>query len=185
MTFQKLPSSMPQTPSSNGHDNRRELVAKRVRLMFGCFRRGEAEDVKTYTAAVANVLLDYSEDIIVSVTEPATGLPVKFDWLPTLKQVRDECERLKDLRAPVTRAAALLEKPVASEAEREAVAARMRALREELAAKSEVAKRIEASPVERALREGDEAKAKELAQQTMAGVRLSDEALRKFSGLAA
>lgn len=62
--------------------------------MFGCYRKGEANDPETYVAAITATLARYPEDVIISVTHPASGLPVKQNFLPTVKEVFDACEEL-------------------------------------------------------------------------------------------
>lgn len=42
-------------------------------------------------AAVTAVLSRYPEAVITEVTHPATGLPAKQNWLPTIKEVTDAC----------------------------------------------------------------------------------------------
>ena len=49
-------------------------------------------------AAVTAVLSRYPRDVIKNVTHPATGLPVKSDFLPTVKEVFDACEGLMQSR---------------------------------------------------------------------------------------
>jgi len=146
--------------------------------MCGCYRRGEASDPTTYTVAVATVLLGYDDAIIVDVTDPANGLPSKLQWLPAVAEVKAECERLKALRSPPQPRALPRPEREISEAERERVAAKMRALAAELGAGA-----AEAPPMgdgERALRDGDEARAVAIAQQGMIGVALSYEARVKM-----
>jgi len=62
--------------------------------MFGCYRKGDANDPETYTAAVAAVLAQYPPDVVTSVTDPRSGLPGRMQWLPTVKEVRDACEAI-------------------------------------------------------------------------------------------
>jgi hypothetical protein len=69
-----------------------KYAAERARLLFGCYRRGDANDPETYVAAITATLARYPEDIIREVTHPANGLPTKNDFLPTVKEVFDACE---------------------------------------------------------------------------------------------
>ena len=68
---------------------------ERTRLMFGCYRKGDANDPDTYTAAVAAVLAEYPAEVIKAVTDPRTGLPRKVSWLPTVKEISDACDAQK------------------------------------------------------------------------------------------
>lgn len=67
-------------------------AAERARLLLGCYRTGDANDPETYVAAITAILARYPENIITEVTHPATGLPKKKGWLPTVKEVFDACE---------------------------------------------------------------------------------------------
>lgn len=60
--------------------------------MFGCFRKGEANDPETYTAAVSAVLSLYSPEIVHRITDPRTGLAGRSKFLPTVSEVREACE---------------------------------------------------------------------------------------------
>lgn len=67
-------------------------AAKKARLLFGCYRKGDANDPDTYVAAITAVLSRYPEDVIRMVTHPAKGLPIRTQFLPTVKEVFDACE---------------------------------------------------------------------------------------------
>lgn len=45
-------------------------------------------------AAITAVLARYPEQVVTEVTHPATGLPAKKSWLPTVKEVRDACDEI-------------------------------------------------------------------------------------------
>ena len=62
--------------------------------MFGCYRKGDANDPDTYVAAITATLARYPEDVIRDVTHPATGLPTQKDFLPTVKEVFTACEAI-------------------------------------------------------------------------------------------
>lgn len=59
--------------------------------MFGCFRKGEANDPDTYVAAITATLARFPEQVITEVTHPAMGLPTKKSWLPSVKEVYEAC----------------------------------------------------------------------------------------------
>lgn len=62
-------------------------------MLFGCYRKGDANDPEIYTAAIAATLADYSLEVVQYVTDPRTGLASKLKWLPTVAEVREECDR--------------------------------------------------------------------------------------------
>lgn len=95
--MKSLGTSLPQQIGSwNGSErstnDRAEYATERARTLFGCYRKGDANDPDTYVAAVAAVLSEYPDDTIWTVTDPRAGLPSKVGWLPTVKEVRDACE---------------------------------------------------------------------------------------------
>lgn len=144
-------------------------MTERVRLLFGSFRAQGAVDAATFTVAVASVLLEYPEDIIVDVTDPARGLPAKIEWL-SVKAVRDECERLKAVRYPPAPRPRQIEREISDE-ERERVARKFRDLADSLGAPERV---IIEDPVKAA-----EARLEAAKINGWSG-KLSDEALSKF-----
>lgn len=66
-------------------------AAQRARLMFGCFRKGEANDPDTYVAAITATLARFPEEIITAVTHPTSGLPIQEEWLPSVRRVYLAC----------------------------------------------------------------------------------------------
>ena len=61
-------------------------------MMFGCYRKQDANDPEIYVAAVTAILSEYPDSVIETVTDPRTGLPSKIKWLPTVAEVKSECE---------------------------------------------------------------------------------------------
>lgn len=43
-------------------------------------------------AAVTAILSEYPDQVIEAVTDPRTGLPSKIKWLPSVAEVKAECE---------------------------------------------------------------------------------------------
>jgi hypothetical protein len=59
--------------------------------LFGCYRRGEANDPDTYVAAITAILAEYDVETIKHVTDPRTGLPRKTNFLPTIPELDKAC----------------------------------------------------------------------------------------------
>lgn len=96
-------SSKPLTNSSRAlgqtltrHAEQTEFATERARLLLGQFRRGEANDPAVFVTSVAAVLSRYRREIIIEVTDPRTGLALKTNWLPTIREVGDACQALDD-----------------------------------------------------------------------------------------
>lgn len=100
--MQRLGTSLPpltnlsneSAPSTSRQTETVMYAAERARVLFGCYRKGEANDPETYAAAVAAVLSEYPENIIRAVTDPRCGIPSRSDWLPTVAEVKKACEAL-------------------------------------------------------------------------------------------
>lgn len=91
-SFKQLTISVEKLPGSTGRqESLTSYAAERARLLLGCYRTGDANDPETYVAAITAILARYPEEIITSVTHPATGLPQQKNWLPTIKEVADAC----------------------------------------------------------------------------------------------
>lgn len=61
--------------------------------MLDCFRTGGANSPETFVTAVAATLARYPDHVIYEVTNPMTGLPVHLTFMPSIKDVRDACEK--------------------------------------------------------------------------------------------
>jgi hypothetical protein len=91
--MQKLASVQHSQDSEMTSQQMNEAKKGAARLL-GCYRTGDANDPEIYVSAVISVLVRYPVEIIREVTEPSTGLPGKSNWLPTVAEVRNECEVL-------------------------------------------------------------------------------------------
>jgi hypothetical protein len=77
------------------------LAAERARLLFGCYRKADANDPETYTAAIAAILAEYSPEVVQRVTDPRTGIARKIKFLPTVAEMSEECEAAKKYLADI------------------------------------------------------------------------------------
>lgn len=91
------------TDTSRALSEKRAETTKQARLLLGCYRTGDANDPEVYTAGVIAVLSTYPMEVVRLVCDPRSGLPSKVKWLPTIAEVRDECEAW---HGPMRRAAA-------------------------------------------------------------------------------
>jgi hypothetical protein len=63
--------------------------------MFGCYRKGDANDPETYTAAITAILADYEPEVIQRVTDPRTGIPRRMKFMPNPAEVAEACDEEK------------------------------------------------------------------------------------------
>lgn len=64
-------------------------------MLFGCYRRGDANDPETYVAAISAVLAMYDADLIREVTDPRTGIQTteRFEtFMPNAGELKRYCE---------------------------------------------------------------------------------------------
>jgi hypothetical protein len=69
-----------------------EVVSDCARMLVGAYRRNDAEDPALFIRAAATVLAGYPENVVRRVTHPATGLPSRLKFLPSIAEIRDACE---------------------------------------------------------------------------------------------
>jgi hypothetical protein len=65
-----------------------------VRVLFGCYRKGDANDPETYTAAIAAILTEYPPEVIRIATDPRTGIARKSKWMPNPAEMAEECDAI-------------------------------------------------------------------------------------------
>ena len=61
-----------------------DYAAVRARILFGCYRKGDANDPETYTAAITAILAEYEPEVIQRVTDPRTGIPRQLKFMAAL-----------------------------------------------------------------------------------------------------
>lgn len=106
------PYTTQRTTSSTGYSNRDQAIyaTERARVLFGCYRRGDANDPDAYVAAIAAVLSTYEPDLIRRVTDPRTGISTteKFrTFMPNSGELKAYCEEQAVVADRVRRYAAL------------------------------------------------------------------------------
>jgi len=93
--MEKLPTDSARLSKASNDTLEKLIEAKKgASRLLGCYRTGDANDPETYISAVVSVLSRYEIEIIKTVTEPATGLPAKLKWLPSIAEIREECDIL-------------------------------------------------------------------------------------------
>jgi len=70
-------------------------AAERAKLLFGSYRKGDANDPDTYVAAITAVLSEYPADVIKRVTDPRLGIARKSKFMPNLCELSEACDAAK------------------------------------------------------------------------------------------
>src|SRR5262245_18979265 len=97
--------SEPSTPQY-----RAIYATERAKILFGGYRRGDANDPDTYVASIAAVLAMYDPEIIAQVTDPRTGISTheRFrTFMPNSGELKAYCDEQQAIRDRHRRYAAL------------------------------------------------------------------------------
>jgi hypothetical protein len=83
---------------------------ERARILFGCYRRGDANDPDQYVASIAAVLTLYDRALIREVTDPRSGISTDekhCDYMPNSGQLKVYCDTIRDRKFRMARLAAM------------------------------------------------------------------------------
>lgn len=64
-------------------------------MLFGCYRKGDANDPDTYVAAITAILSEYDPAVIKRVTDPRLGIARKSKWMPNPAELSEACDEAK------------------------------------------------------------------------------------------
>lgn len=86
-------SSRDCAPSMTQHQA--NYAAERAKLLFGSFRKGDANDPDTYVMAITAILSEYDPAVIKRVTDPRLGIARKSKWMPNPAELSEACDEAK------------------------------------------------------------------------------------------
>jgi hypothetical protein len=84
-----------QQGSPNSINQRLSYATSRAEVLFGCYRKGDANDPDRYVSAIAAVLTLYDFELMREVTDPRTGIMTteKFaSFMPNAGELKVYCE---------------------------------------------------------------------------------------------
>jgi hypothetical protein len=70
-------------------------ATERAKILFGCYRRVDANDPDTYVAAIARVLSVYDAELIREATDPLTGIVTSekyMSFMPSVGELKVYCD---------------------------------------------------------------------------------------------
>lgn len=116
-------SRMPAASSASNYSEEEvraisQLAMNRAQLLLSCYRSEEAADAKTMIAAMALVLSQYEDRVIMRVTDPLKGIASTSRFLPSIAEVTEACEEQRKISAPSDYGTARSERANAQLAER-------------------------------------------------------------------
>lgn len=116
--LQKIEASLQQLverPSVS--EEKLAWATRQAKLLFGSFRKADADDPETFTAGCLRLFTAYSPDVVRYVIDPVTGVPGQSEWLPSLRKVKEALD---------ARAGQVVNHRAAAERERDQLEARRR-----------------------------------------------------------
>lgn len=81
--------------SANSTSQHLAYASQRAEVLFGCYRRGDANSPERYVAAISAVLSLYDDDLIREVTDPRTGISTSekyMSFLPNSGELKVYCD---------------------------------------------------------------------------------------------
>lgn len=71
-------------------------MARQGEVLFSAYRAADYADPKGFAVQLASVLSEFSEDVVIHVTSPKTGIQRRSKWPPTISEVLEACEQHQD-----------------------------------------------------------------------------------------
>jgi hypothetical protein len=108
--FTRLHTTSSQNSKRSMPPHQVAYAAERARILFGSYRRGDANDPDTYVMAVASVLSNYETTLIREVTDPNTGIQIteRFaTFMPNAGELKRYCDDVAARRANIQRLGSL------------------------------------------------------------------------------
>lgn len=82
------------TQSSINSTESKKLALYHAKLILGCYRTDDVSDPQVFVTGVATVLSRYAADVGARLSDPKDGIAGRIKWLPTISEIREECDRL-------------------------------------------------------------------------------------------
>lgn len=83
------------------------MIARQIRMLFSAYRRDEFADPEGFLAQIGVVFEGYSDEVILVVTSPKTGLQRRSKWPPSIAEVVEACDAEEVAMATRNRYAAM------------------------------------------------------------------------------
>lgn len=99
-----------KTSSHSTNPPQLAYASQRAEVLFGCYRRGDANDPKRYVTSIAAVLSLYDADLIREVTDPRTGIMTTKEhasFMPNAGELKIYCDAIAERRERLKRLGAI------------------------------------------------------------------------------
>lgn len=93
--FNRQQTTSSQSSARSTSPHQMAYATERAKMLFGCYRRVDANDPDIYVAAIAAVLAVYEPELIREVTDPRTGIITSekyMSFMPSVGELKNYCE---------------------------------------------------------------------------------------------
>jgi hypothetical protein len=110
--------SQPKSAENSQSLSRKALILRCQLALFSAYRTDQYADPEGFKNSLGAVLEDFSDEVIVYVCDPRTGLQRRMKWPPTISEVVEACEDHRDHLKRVRTAHPAGKRPYAADLER-------------------------------------------------------------------
>ena len=71
-------------------------MTRQGQILFSAYRAGDYADAAGFAIQLAAILSEFSDEVVIYVTSPLTGLQRRSKWPPTISEVLEACEQHED-----------------------------------------------------------------------------------------
>jgi hypothetical protein len=71
-------------------------VSRQIQVLFSAYRRDDFADPEGFVVQLGSILSEFSDEIVIHVTSPQTGLQRRSKWPPSISEVLEACEAHQD-----------------------------------------------------------------------------------------
>lgn len=83
---------MPSTANLPNSNHRKALILNCQKVLFGAYRIDQFADAEVFKNSVGAVLEQYPDEVIMSITNPRTGIQRRIKFPPTVNEIVEACE---------------------------------------------------------------------------------------------
>jgi len=79
-------------------------VTRQAEVLFSAYRAADYADPKGFAVQLCSILSEFSEEVVLYITSPRTGIQRRSKWPPTISEVLQACEEQRDYLAKLREA---------------------------------------------------------------------------------
>lgn len=71
-------------------------VSRGIQALFSAYRSADFADAEGFVVQLGSILTEFSDEVVMYVTSPKTGIQRRSKWPPTISEVLEACEQHQD-----------------------------------------------------------------------------------------